>query len=123
MNGLEFLKTQPESVKKKIIEKYESLEKFYGLVFLIYEAEHKWVSVKTADGKIKMQKIENKLNELEAELESFGADDGHWILTEISSDHGEMIVRKNIQNLDKYLNQFGLDFETTRKYMKEKHDI
>lgn len=123
MNGLEFLKSQPKQVKDKIIEKYGNLEKYYELVFLIYEADRKWFSVKTEDGRIKMKKIENKLNELEDELESFGADDGHWILTEISSDHGEMIVRENIQNLDKYLNQFGLDLETMRKYVKEKYDI
>jgi len=122
MEGLDFLKVQSEPLKRRIIEKYGSLEKYYEFVLLIYEAEYKWFSVKSLEGEENRKKINDKLNELEDELNHFGADDGHWILTEISSDQSDGIIRKKIQNLDEYLNQFGTNFEEMRKHIKEKYD-
>ena len=44
--------------------------------------------------------------------------DGHGIMTEISSDHGEIIVNKVVTNLDNYLKQKGTTFEQMREWLK-----
>ena len=49
--------------------------------------------------------------------------DGSDITNEISSDFGEIIVNKQIKELNKYLAQLGTDFNTMRDWMKKKYDI
>jgi hypothetical protein len=92
MTGRELLERLPETVKQQIIQTYGSLDQYYEFVFKLYESDRQWFSVKTDEGRQKRQQIQNKLFDLEDELETFGIEDGHAVLTEISSDHGEKVL-------------------------------
>ena len=100
MQGLELLNKLPETTQKAIISKYGSLKNYYQHVYKLYQADRYWFSNKTDVAKTKRQEIQNQLFDLEDELETFGLTDGHAVLTEISSDHGEEV-------LDDFLKKLG----------------
>ena len=98
--GLELLMRLPETVKQRIIEKYGSLEKYYDLVYNLYKLDYQIFQSKSADARIQRQKIQTTLYDLEDELEAFGLDDGLMVLSEISSDHSEIILIKFLNKLN-----------------------
>jgi len=101
MQGLQLLNRLPDNVRHAIITKYGSLENYYKEVYSLYELEKRWFFIKTDEAKVKRQKIEDQLFALEEELGKFGLEDGHVVLTVISSDYGDHV-------LNEYMKKMGL---------------
>ena len=70
-----------------------------------------------------MRKIQNQIEEIEDKLERFGVIDGSYITSEISNDHGEIVVNQNIKQLDNYLRQSGTNYNTMRKWLSDNYGI
>ena len=123
MIGLSYLQRLPDDIKAKISSEFVSIEELYKLIFSLHFNDYKLYINKPNGFEEERQNIQNKLYQIENKLESFGVTDGSDITNEISSDHGEIIVNRQIQKLDNYLSQFGTDFKTVREWMKTTYGI
>ena len=122
MQGLDNLRQLPDDIKNQIIAKYDSIENFYKLVFDLNVRDYKVFIEKKEGFETTRRQIENQVNDIEDWLETLGLD-GRDITSDISSDHGEIIVSKHVAKLDNYLQQYNTDFSTLRKWMKDKFGI
>lgn len=122
MTGLNYLQSLPEEIKNKIIAEWGSIAIFYKTVFDLNATDYRLAMTKPNGFEQQRATIEKTLFEIEDKLDDFGID-GRDVTSEISSDHGDIIVNKKIQHLDNYLKQFGTDFETMRKWMKDSYGI
>jgi hypothetical protein len=122
MTGLNFILQLPDEIKNKISTEWGSIGNFYRLVFDLNAQDYKLATQKPNGYEQQRADIEKTLYDIEEKLDEFGID-GRDVTTEISSDHGEIIVQRHVQNLDHHLRKFGTDFETLRKWMKDKYGI
>ncbi len=88
----------------------------------MHNKDYRLHTTKPNGNQARQEEIENELFDIQDQLESLGLD-GHDITTAISSDHGDIIVSRHVQNLVNYLRQLGTDFEIMRKWMKETYGI
>lgn len=118
MDGLKLLYSLPEDRKAAITQQFGSLEEFYKKVFELYKQDY-FLHMNKPDGyKTQQEKIQNDIFDIEDSLDDMELD-GHSIITEISSDHGEIIVNRVVSNLDNYLRQYGTTFEIMREWLKK----
>lgn len=123
MSGLEILKSLPDTIKGQIAQQYGSIEKFYQLVFSLNATDYNLFMKKSAGYQVAQQQIQNQIEQIEYKLESFGLEDGSYITNEISCDHGEIIVNREIHKLDNYLRQNGSDYNSMRKWLNDNYGI
>lgn len=119
MSGIQNLLTLPQEILDQIILEFGSVAGLYKKVFDLNQEEYRL----TGSNSPRLKVIENELFDIEDKLEGFGVTDGRDITSDIAADFGEIIVNKRIQDLDKYLKQFGTDFETMRKWLKDNYNI
>lgn len=122
MQGIDNLRRLPDEVKGQIAARYGSIEEFYKLLFELNARDYKAFIEKKPGYKAVQQEIETQINDIEEWLEGFGVD-GRDVTSEISSDHGEIIVNKHVTALDNYLKQYNTDFATVRKWLKDKFGV
>jgi hypothetical protein len=122
MDGLQLLSSLPDDKKNAIANKFGSIDKLYRKIFELNHEDYLLHTKKPNGYKTRQSEIESELFDIEDGLDEIGVD-GHDITTEVSSDHGEIIVSKNINDLDKYLKNFGTDYETMRKWMEDNYGI
>ena len=122
MSGLNLLNQFPEEIKEKIIAEFGSIQDLYKKIFDLYQRQHSLYKIKPLDNQ-KVANIDNEIYDIEEKLEELGVEDGSDITSEISSDFGEIMVNKEINNLDLYLKQRGTDYETMRSWLKDKYGI
>jgi len=120
MTGLNLLQNLDEAIKSKLVEEYGSLGKFYQLVFDLWAQDY---SAHMSKNQLRQTEIKKSINDLEDKLETFGIIDGSDITNEISSDFGDIIVRKEIQKLDNYLKLHGTDYNTMRAWVQTTYGI
>ena len=116
MTGLQELLGLPEDIKKQIADEFGSVNEFYKMVFDLYAEEYQVYTKKPNGFQERLNAIQKQLYDIQDKLDDFGLD-GHGIVTEISSDHGEIVVSRNITQLDQYLKQFGTNFEEMKKWI------
>tara|TARA_Y100001001_G_C7961319_1_gene292631 strand:- start:315 stop:680 length:366 start_codon:yes stop_codon:yes gene_type:complete len=119
MQGLKRLLCLPENVKNQIVNAYGSVQNLYQKIFDLNAEEYGL----TGSGSPRLNEIQTEIYHIEDQLEEFGLTDGNDIITEISSDFGEIIVNGHIKELNNYLSQFGTDFDTMRQWLKSKYNI
>jgi len=119
MQGLIRLKRLPKEIQEKIVAEYGTVERLYQKVFDLNSEEYRLTGTKNP----RIGEIHSELYNIEAKLEEFGINDGSIFITEIASDFGEIIVTRKINDLNKYLAQFGTDFETMQKWLKDNYGI
>jgi hypothetical protein len=118
MTGLQELLRLPDDIKEQITNEYGGITDFYKMVFDLYAEEYQVFTTKPTGYQTRLDAIQQQLYNIQDKLDDFGID-GHGIVTEISSDHGEIIVSRNITQLDQYLQQFGTNFEEMRKWIDD----
>jgi ribosomal protein S15P/S13E len=118
--GLANLYRLPTNIKEEIINKYGSLEDYYFEVYYLDHTKYNLFIQDKVANQAKIDEVTHKIYDMEEELEDWGADDGSSILIPISDDHGDIIVNKTIDELNKHLAQYGTDFETMRKWLQKK---
>ena len=119
MQGLIRLRKLPKEVQDKILSEFGGIEKLYQNVFDLNAESYRLTGSKNP----RLDEIQNELFDIEDKLEEFGITDGSDFTSEIASDFGDIIVTKRINDLNKYLAQFGTDFATMQKWMKDKYGI
>lgn len=119
MNGLNRLLQLPVEIKGKINKEFGSIQNLYQKVFDLNAEEYTLTGSKSP----RLKQIQQEIYDIEDRLEDFGLTDGSDLTIEISSDFGEIIVNKEISKLNEYLAQFGTDFDTMRKWFKDKYEI
>jgi hypothetical protein len=122
MSGLNFLSQFPEEVKEKIIVEFGSIQNLYKKIFDLYQRQHSLYRIKPIDNQA-VANIDNEIYEIEEKLEELGVEDGSDITSEISSDFGEIIVKKENNTLDLYFKERGTDYETMRSWLKDEYGI
>jgi hypothetical protein len=118
MEGLQILHSLPSDKKEKIEKEFGSIEELYKKVFDNYNEDYKLHRTKPSGYQEQQEKIKNALYDIEDKLDEMELD-GHSIITDISSDHGEIIVNKTVKDLDEYLKQYGTTFEKMREWLKK----
>lgn len=119
MSGYNKLINLPEGIKKQIIDEYGSLISFYKKIFALNHESY----LLAGKDNVRVSEIENEIDSIEERLEAFGLEDGSDITVEISSDHGEIIVNKVINDLNDYLADFGTDFVEMQKWLHSQYKI
>jgi hypothetical protein len=119
MEGLETLLNLPAEILEKISEEYGTVFRLYRKIFDLNNEQYKLMG----SGSPRLEEIKNELLDIEDSLEEYGVEDGRDITTEIASDFAEIIVNRRINGLDKYLEQFGTDFNTMRDWLKDKYGL
>jgi frataxin-like iron-binding protein CyaY len=119
MQGLDRLLNLPENIRTEIENVYGSVQDLYQKIFDLNAEEYSL----TGSNSPRLNQIQAEIYDIEDKLEEFGITDGSDITTEIASDFGEIIVNKQITKLNVYLSQFGTDFDTMRKWLKNKYNI
>ena len=119
MQGLIRLKKLPKDIQDKIVSEFGSIEGLYQKVFDLNAEEYRLTGTKNP----RIDKIRNEIFDIDDKLEEFGITDGSDFTSEIASDFGNIIVSKKISDLNKYLAQFGTDFDTMQKWLKDKYGI
>jgi len=117
--GLANISGLPEDIKNKIIKKYGSLENYYFEIYFLEHTKYNLFIQNKFENQATINEITSKLYDLEDELEDWGVEDGSSILIPISDDHGDIIVKNRIDELNKYLAQFGKDFKTMRAWLND----
>ena len=124
MQGYYYLKELSKEFQDKIDTEFGSIEKLYKLVFdfnnsmyVLFLKREVNLNYSTQN-----QSIENKIYEIENKLNDFGVD-GDFITREIRNDFGEIIVKQNINALNKELEPYGTNFNEMRNWMKNKFGI
>ena len=117
MEGLKELYELPIEKRNAIAETFESVENLYEKVFELHKKDYLLQKNKPNGYQALQAQYQSELNEIEDVLDEMELD-GHSIITEISSDHGEIIVNKVVTNLDNYLKQKGTSFEQMREWLK-----
>jgi hypothetical protein len=119
MQGLKQLLDLPDEIKEQIINDFGSVGNLYRKVFDLNQEEYKL----TGNNSPRIAEIQNELYDIEEKLESYGVTDGRDITTDISSDFGDIIVSKRIDDLNRFLQPLGTDFETMQIWLKENYGI
>ena len=119
MEGFIKLIKLPLDIQNKIISEFGGIESLYQNVFDLNAESYRLTGTKNP----RLDEIRKELFDIENKLEEFGIMDGSDFTSEISSDFGDIIVSKRINNLNKYLAQFGTDFDTMQKWLKDKYGI
>lgn len=122
MNTIEKLVTLTESQKNELVNKFGSTDELYKIIFDLHNSEYKLYLAKPLDFSIQVNSIQHKLISIEQFLDEIGID-GHYIISDIAGDHGEIIVKGRINELDNYLKKFGTNYEEMRKWIKETYGI
>lgn len=86
------LNSLPEDVKKKIAERYSSIENFYNIVYALNEEYRN--AYKTHNDAVKKQ-YEDMRYRISDDLEAFGVTDGLEIFDAIADDSDEDYVKVN----------------------------
>lgn len=123
MTILEILHSLPNQIKEQISHEYGSIDGFYQMVFKLNATDYNLFITKPIGYENAMRKIQNQIEEIEDKLERLGVIDGSYITSEISNDHGEIVVNQNIKQLDNYLRQSGTNYNTMRKWLSDNYGI
>lgn len=119
MNGLKQLFELPDEIKEQIVSDFGSISRLYQKVFDLNKEESKL----TGTDSPRLDAIAIELFDIEDKLESYGITDGRDITSDIASDYGEIIINKGINDLNKYLEPLGTDFEMMQKWLKENYGV
>lgn len=122
MEGLKMLTSLPIDIKKSIVQEFGSIETLYKKVFDLNAEDYGLHMNKPKGYQSRQQAINSELLDIEDKLEELGLD-GRDVTSEISSDHGEIIVNRRVQDLDNYLRQIGTDYETIKAWLKNSYGI
>lgn len=97
MEGLQNLIALPDDKKDVIATQFGGIGQLYRRVFDLYSEDYQLYATKPNGYQDRQKEIEKELFAIQDQLDEIGFD-GHEITTDISSDHGEIIVKKHIQN-------------------------
>jgi hypothetical protein len=100
------------------IDNNGTLEELYKKVFDYYNKDYNLYKTKPSGYQEKQEQIQCELYDIEDKLDEMELD-GHSIITEISSDHGELIINKVVKDIDEYLKPYGTTFEKMREWLKK----
>ena len=119
MEGLDQILRLPEEIKEKIKQEFGSEFELYQKVFDLNKEQHQL----TGSGSPRLSDIENELFDIEDKLEEMRIVDGRDITSDIASDYGEILVNKRIDDLNKYLEPLGTDFNKMQQWLKNNYGI
>lgn len=122
MKGLKDLNDLPQEKKDSISEEFGSIGGLYKKVFDLNNEDYKLNKNKPENYKNRQNKIAEELFDIENKLEEMDIC-GDAVVSEISADFGEIIVKKHIENLDKHLRTLGTEYETMRIWMKDNYNL
>ena len=118
MEGMIELKALPEEVRKCLEERYGTLVELYKRIFNLHRDEHRYMK----DSQ-RVEVIRKQLDEIADALEECGVQDGQDIVSYVAGDYGELVVSKNVKDLNDYLRPLGTNFDEMQRWLKDTYGI
>lgn len=122
MQGLKNLNDLSQEQKDAISKEFGSVEGLYRKVFDLTSEDYDLSTKKPENCEERKNKIAEELYDIEEKLDEMNIS-GDMIVSDISSDFGDIIVKRQIENLDNYLRSFGTNFENIRNWLRNNYNI
>jgi hypothetical protein len=121
MTGLKFIENYPSDIREKIENVYGSIEDLYQTIFKLIVEDYKSYQMMPRNEK-KIVEVQNHLFDIEEKLDGFGIE-GIDVIAEVRSDYGDILVNREINALNEFLKDLGIEYPTVREWLKDTYNI
>ncbi|MBE8723687.1 hypothetical protein [Flavobacterium hungaricum] len=121
MTGLKFIENYPSDIREKITNKYGNIENLYQTIFKLIVEDYKSYQMMPRNDQ-KISKIQNQLFAIEEKLDGFGIE-GIDVIAEVRSDYGDLLVNREINALNEFLKDLGIEYPTVRQWLNDTYNI